>query len=1736
MIRKRYPRANIHLAVVTAIVIALLANPLTLISGTIYAASPHTNEQTDLQTPDLPLPLTRSDVDLSNPQNLEASTDSKQSTQMGSTRSAEVPAVYIVVLDGAPLASYRGGVANLAPTNRAAQHGKKINSRSPESQAYLSYLQQEQAALIDRANRTLGRPLEVLYTYRATLNGFAAQMTAAEAQQIAKLSGVRLVEKEKIYELHTDAGPTWIGAPEIWGGELTALPFSAALSGANEVPAVVSDASGVATIQYNVKTHELSYEITVADIENIVAAHIHRGPVGQNGPVAYGLYDGSTLFDPANPISDVITLSDEDQALLMNGGLYVNVHTTASPGGAIRGQITSDGTLGEGVIVGVIDTGVDPWNPSFAATGDDGYTHENPLGAGTYLGVCDPANTTPPSGVVAYDPTFPCNSKLIGAWGYIASDDNPRDTDGHGSHTASTAAGNVVKNPVVNTPTGAFTVELISGVAPHANIIMYDGCIDGGGCPGASLQAARDQALLDGVDVINYSIGSSSPTPDPYNDVEALSWLALRDAGVFVATSAGNDGPGDATIGSPADLPWLTAVGANSHNRAFISTVMLSDGNAAPLTLTGMGLNAGFGPAPVVFAADYVIPPATADDARLCAPDVFPAGTFNGEIVICERGVYGRVAKGESVAAGGAGGFILAQPDEFGGGPGSITADTHVIPASHIDYYEYQKLLAYVASATGPLTAAISGGALVVDDAYGDIMASFSSRGPNGGLFDDIIVPSITAPGRSIWAAYHQGDGGDGDFTYNVIQGTSMSSPHMAGAGALMKALYPEWSPAEIQSALMTTARTPITNDDGTNPATPFAEGAGEVDLTQAAHAALVLDVTNDEYLAADPAAGGAPKDLNLASMADNQCLLTCSWTRTVKSTLAGEESWTATATAASGLNITVSPSSFTLAAGATQAIVITADAGSAPRDEWLFGEVQLTPAGTAPAAHFPVAVLSTPGIIPAAVDINTRRNAGSQLVTGLKTIAISELTIESYGLVTGDKVALSLNEDPTNADPYDNINDGTVSATVVNIPAGTLSLAADILASEAPDLDLYIGTGNTPSAATEVCVSASGTALESCKIDNPAAGEWWILVQNWDASSAPPDAVTLAYAIVTGDAGNFWVEGPSSVAASTPFDLRVYWDVPTMTAGESWYGAFSVGTDPANPGNIGTIFVNLNRLDDDVTKNVSETAATPGDTLTYQIVVDTNVIPEDLTYTIQDMIPAGLTYVADSATATAGTVEVNGSTLTWAGTQPSANNFVGGYTITTNQNDEQCGLPIGDGGYYDALARTGFKSSASISGDTINWSYAFQAGTDFYGSERAGSPRFTDDGIVVFGTYAGQPWVNQNIPDPDVPNGLLAPYWRDMEVVYDEATNKGVTAVNFGGGIFWLVEIDDIQLFGTPTQHLDLGILSWNDIDPSAGSYDAFFAFDNVTIGDTTGTIGVENDAGDAATQFSFDDFTPTNGLVLCLDYVGLTPVVISYDVTVDADAPVGVVTNEVIHNTDNLGSKPATASADLNIEEQSCATVPHNLLHNGSFEADQTGWRFFTNSDGSFTISDEAADCDRAAQIEITAPGGNVQLYQRGIQLEANTTYRMTFMAYSSSGHDLGVYLHNHVAPYDKYGLAINQVNLTSGWQRYTVEFNTKNFSGTVDNARLRFWLAPFAHAGDIYVIDDVRMEKMDGSESDLPTITAQSVDVTASGMLLGMDEAPFDPALLDLVDEGNVVDEEAGALQMFLPWVQR
>src|SRR5690625_3362140 len=498
-----------------------------------------------------------------------------------------------------------------------------------------------------------------------------------------------------------------------------------------------------------------------------------------------------------------------------------------------------EGTRGEGIVAGVLDTGINPSNPSFAAAvpvedGGDGYEHTNPLGEGVYLGICDPANTD------QYDERFACNDKLIGAWDF--SGDGPFDADGHGSHTASTVAGNQV-DAVVTGPSGISDTRTISGVAPHANLISYDVC-DLEGCSMAATTAAIDQAIADGVDVINYSIGGWLPSA-AWSDPDTLGFLNARAAGIFVATAAGNDGPWSESIGAPADIPWITAVGASTHDRSYPNTVtgLTREDGTGLGDIEGLGFTAGYGPAPVVYAGDYGNP--------WCEWDVFPEDTFDGEIVVCERGFMGRVEMGEIVAAAGAGGLILAN-DEFGGD--LLAGDVHVLPAVHISYDDGVALKEWLADGTGH-TATITGATLSEDPANGDVTAGFSSRGPNRAM--DAITPSVTAPGVDILAAAGASTPeAEVDPQWTFYSGTSMASPHVAGAGALLTDLEPDWTPAEIQSALMTTATTAVTKEDGLTPADPFDMGSGRIDLDAAANAGFVLDETPADYEAADPQLG----------------------------------------------------------------------------------------------------------------------------------------------------------------------------------------------------------------------------------------------------------------------------------------------------------------------------------------------------------------------------------------------------------------------------------------------------------------------------------------------------------------------------------------------------------------------------------------------------------------------------------------------------------------------------------------------------------------------------------------------------------------------------------------------------------------------------------------------------------------------------------------------------------------
>lgn len=596
------------------------------------------------------------------------------------------------------------------------------------------------------------------------------------------------------------------------------------------------------------------------------------------------------------------------------------------------------GNCGEGVIVGVVDTGINMDHPSFADIGGDGYNHTNPLGAGNYKGWCNPTHPD-------YDPALVCNDKLIGVYSYPNSGMDPEDAEGHGSHTASTAAGNRLNDILLDEPTIDLTFD-ISGVAPHANIIAYDACDDG--CNTDDLVAALDQAATDGVDALNYSISGSGQSPWVAADEQAF--LSLRVAGAFVSASAGNAGPGAATVAHGS--PWLTTTAASTHDRALVNAAIdltTNQGTTLP-DIYGRSVTASLGSRPIVYAGNY-------SGNNLCLPDVWAVGTFTNQIVICDRGNNARVEKAINVEAAGGDGMILVNAVSNGD---EEIGDAYVIPGVHLTYNEGVALKAWLANGDTGHVGAIKGTTEDIADINGDVMAAFSSRGPNNQV-PDLIKPDMTAPGVDILAAWAT-LAGEPAPELEIISGTSMSSPHMAGAGALMmKAKYPAWTVAEIQSAMMTTARydNTVRKEDGGTPTDPFDRGAGRVDVENALNAGLLLNITEAQYNAADPATGGDPKTLNYPSMGDDACYKSCGWTRTVRNPTGQSMTWNGAFIGKDGLQGTLTVPSFTIAAGATQTfgVNITDVTGLTP-GQWYFGYVVYTEdTGDAPQVHLPVAV-----------------------------------------------------------------------------------------------------------------------------------------------------------------------------------------------------------------------------------------------------------------------------------------------------------------------------------------------------------------------------------------------------------------------------------------------------------------------------------------------------------------------------------------------------------------------------------------------------------------------------------------------------------------------------------------------------------------------------------------------------------------------------------------------------------
>jgi len=725
---------------------------------------------------------------------------------------------------------------------------------------------------------------------------------------------------------------------------------------------------------------------------------------------------------------------------------------------------------GEGMVVAIFDSGINWGSPSFAATGADGYTVVNPNGAGSYLGTC--ATGGPDEGR--------CNDKLIGGYDFVCDfkdangvslvkscgvtgrRDEPGfgDTHSHGSHTASTAAGSVRDVTYRGVPLR------ISGVAPHANIIAFDICYTNtatGSCsaPNISVVSAVNQVIADGlVDVINYSFSGGA---SPWSESVSLALLNAVDAGVYVATSAGNSGPAAGTLGH--NEPWVASTAAAQHGRAgFEFYFSMTGPTPVPAVLQSVLLRAGSGgvdlSASIPGGTPVKLIAGTAANAGIdgpsdgCAP--YPADTFAGAIAVIRRGTCGFAVKAENARNAGAIALVLANNASAMTTPSVSGPPAATIPVFMVEKADADAIRDFVL-ANPTANAAIPFPAFTLANTP-DALGAFSSRGPAA---FDVLKPDITAPGVGILATIAGTTLTGFENSIGLMNGTSMASPHQAGAATLLRQLHPTWTVPEIKSALMMTANQSVLLEDQATPANAFGAGAGRVQVDRAAHAGLVLHETKARYLAANPSAGGDPSTLNQPSMAKARCVESCTFVRTVRNTLPYKHQWKASV---QGLNADVEPAAITLKPGESRQITITVDNSGHPADgSWRFGNLVLKPHNSAlgnqalPVLHMPIAVSVPPPPPPSIALENGVPRAG------LSGAANSQ------------------------------------SFYKLEVPSGAATLTFTMQGGTG-DADLFVKRGFEPNDVIFDCRSAGSTSNETCTINAPQAGTWYVRVAAFSA------------------------------------------------------------------------------------------------------------------------------------------------------------------------------------------------------------------------------------------------------------------------------------------------------------------------------------------------------------------------------------------------------------------------------------------------------------------------------------------------------------------------------------------------------------------------------------------------------------------------------------------------------------
>ncbi|XP_076957166.1 subtilisin-like protease SBT1.8 [Bidens hawaiensis] len=452
-----------------------------------------------------------------------------------------------------------------------------------------------------------------------------------------------------------------------------------------------------------------------------------------------------------------------------------------------------------------------------------------------------------------------CNKKLIGArkfyngfqmavehsGGILNETLSPRDHEGHGTHTSTTAAG----SQAANVSLFGYASGTARGMAVHARVASYKVCWKLG-CFGSDILAAMDKAISDGVDVLSMSLGGGSGPY--YQDPVAVGAFKAIEKGVFVSCSAGNSGPARSSIANVA--PWIMTVGAGTLDRDFPAFAVLGNGKR----VRGVSLygGAGMGDKQVELVYHSGLRNITSSGS-LCLPGSLEPDRVRGKVVLCDRGVNARVEKGMVVKEAGGVGMILANT---AGSGEELVADSHLLPALAVGRKVGDEIREYLKSEAKP-TAVLSFGGTVLGVKPSPVVAAFSSRGPNK-VTPQILKPDVIGPGVNIlagWSGVAGPTGLEGDTRrtqYNILSGTSMSCPHISGLAALLKGAHPKWSPSAIKSALMTTAYTMDSTNSMLHDAsegqlsTPWAHGAGHVDPNKAVSPGLVYDISTKEYIA----------------------------------------------------------------------------------------------------------------------------------------------------------------------------------------------------------------------------------------------------------------------------------------------------------------------------------------------------------------------------------------------------------------------------------------------------------------------------------------------------------------------------------------------------------------------------------------------------------------------------------------------------------------------------------------------------------------------------------------------------------------------------------------------------------------------------------------------------------------------------------------------------------------------